>query len=563
MAQGVTAADTANYLRDCLAGRVTSIVENCEKNTRSSVTILDPISNRMTSPEIDFCIHQARNDTVQAKRILDECNLEAFKWADRQSLNSETIGPNTPAIDDEEIVLSDIPEEPITPPRPSCAGSSWAGSSWVCPEVATTPDPVVAPIPATRRRTADTPVVPTAPATPTGPTQAEVDAEVGQCLGLKQKASTCCGSPMSCSSELRSSDQNKLQQLMNAKAENSGTAGSAAQLSKLNGMSRDVNMGFAAVCSAHQGSCSTSCSRAAQKYQQLAQSCGEGCANHDLYTQAAQKLSTNSSSCNALQTKATNLVTQSVADTVDEEESDSIKSMASIEMPADLESDSRQQSKVDPCSKDPTSAACQTCTNNPSAPGCVQNSSFAQGQSGFMDPKSSKKGEDFNVPEVPYLNDSYISSITPPSGQQGDVNVVPNNSGGAIPGGNSSPAAPTPKGSAKYSASSNITDVWPGGFVAGGYSSSVDQNMARDIDGTRYKLGQRTQRSQTDGLTPYAVGMDLKRFLPGGKLDPNRRLAGVRGPGSEINGKGTDVWNKITEKMNERCRLGLLWKCQP
>lgn len=553
----VRAADTENYIRDCAEQKVTALMVSCETNTRSSVSVLDPRTNRMTSPEINFCKQQAVSDHAAMQRIVSDCQLEAFKWADRQSLetmgdvipsNEGRVGGTVTPDDDEEVVISGIPESPRVPRR--------------------RPEAPVAPIPATRKpvvaaepEPATTPV----PTAVTGPTQAQVDAEVSQCLGLKQKATTCCGSPMSCSSELRASDQNKLQQLMNAKADSSGTSGSAAQLSKLKGMSRDVNTGFAGVCMAHQGVCTDTCLTAAQKYQQLAQSCGEGCANHELYAQAAQKLSSSSSSCTSLQAKATNLVQQSVADAADEEESDSIKSMASIELPADLE-DKGTKAKVDPCSENPSSSACQTCTTNPGAPGCVNNSSFAQGQSGFIKPSKQKSLDDFNVPDAPVINDSYISSITPQAGQAAQYNVVPNNSGGAIPGGSSSGVGGAPaarKGSASFGSQGKITDIFPGGFVAGGYSVPAGSSTGRDIDGTRYRLNRGDGARDTRNSAPYFTGMDLKRFLPGGKLDPNRRLAGVRGPGSEINGKGTDVWNKITEKMNERCRLGLLWKCQP
>jgi hypothetical protein len=38
--------------------------------------------------------------------------------------------------------------------------------------------------------------------------------------------------------------------------------------------------------------------------------------------------------------------------------------------------------------------------------------------------------------------------------------------------------------------------------------------------------------------------VDLKQFLPGGKMDPARGLAGISGPDG-ITGPNSDIWKKI------------------
>lgn len=43
---------------------------------------------------------------------------------------------------------------------------------------------------------------------------------------------------------------------------------------------------------------------------------------------------------------------------------------------------------------------------------------------------------------------------------------------------------------------------------------------------------------------PGAVPVDLRKFLPGGKMDPTRGLAGISGPDG-ITGPNTDIWDKI------------------
>jgi hypothetical protein len=40
-------------------------------------------------------------------------------------------------------------------------------------------------------------------------------------------------------------------------------------------------------------------------------------------------------------------------------------------------------------------------------------------------------------------------------------------------------------------------------------------------------------------------------------------LAGLGLSRSQINGKGEDIFLIISNKMTEKCRLGVLWQCRP
>ena len=51
------------------------------------------------------------------------------------------------------------------------------------------------------------------------------------------------------------------------------------------------------------------------------------------------------------------------------------------------------------------------------------------------------------------------------------------------------------------------------------------------------------------GLSKLAKGIDLKSFLPGGKLDPKRGIAGASGPDG-ITGPNSDIWQKIQNRYS-------------
>ncbi|MBX3023100.1 MAG: hypothetical protein KF799_15600, partial [Bdellovibrionales bacterium] len=54
--------------------------------------------------------------------------------------------------------------------------------------------------------------------------------------------------------------------------------------------------------------------------------------------------------------------------------------------------------------------------------------------------------------------------------------------------------------------------------------------------------------------------IDLKQYLPGGARDP-RLMGGMRPPGTQIHNKFVDIWGRISVRMVEKCRLGILAGC--
>ncbi|MCB0412015.1 MAG: hypothetical protein KDD22_05780, partial [Bdellovibrionales bacterium] len=55
---------------------------------------------------------------------------------------------------------------------------------------------------------------------------------------------------------------------------------------------------------------------------------------------------------------------------------------------------------------------------------------------------------------------------------------------------------------------------------------------------------------------------DLKQFLPGGKQDPNRQLAGLGSlPTPDIGPSHADIWTRLSNRVQEICKLNRLYDC--
>jgi hypothetical protein len=136
------------------------------------------------------------------------------------------------------------------------------------------------------------------------------------------------------------------------------------------------------------------------------------------------------------------------------------------------------------------------------------------------------------------------------SGQQ---RTVANNSGGQIPGtgGDSQGAKIGGRGGSPGSPGYS-TDVLRGFQGASGTTTGGSTETKNEEGGfTGY------------GHAPASIdpGLDLRQYLPGGRRDPGTKLGGFRPFSTEINGPHVNVWNRITSRIQEKCRLGELIDC--
>jgi len=222
------------------------------------------------------------------------------------------------------------------------------------------------------------------------------------------------------------------------------------------------------------------------------------------------------------------------------------------------------------CSTNPGSAACQDCARNPNSPSCLALANAGrenQGTASFASSTKEHSLDEFNVGQG-MANSADPLSFGPasmPSQSTGMIQRPANNSGGGIPGGDSGgggaasakldPARKSSPGSPGYP-----TDIDQGLRGGGGYANASGNSATYASAGAQ----QATQNGGSQGAArgPASMkGLDLKSYLPGGANDPKRGRM-MSPTQSEIHGPGVDIWDRISIRMQERCRLGLLYDCR-
>jgi hypothetical protein len=186
-----------------------------------------------------------------------------------------------------------------------------------------------------------------------------------------------------------------------------------------------------------------------------------------------------------------------------------------------------------------------------------------QGKANFQ--VSSKTGgnpNEFNVGDTPVQNPVFASAITDPNARQPEGHTIPNG-GGQMPGGdgNSKPATlggDNPRGVASPGSPGYTTQI-EGGMLAGGYSQPGGDLSTSGGGGYNYNRGGGGRMPASGG-----GGMDLKKYLPGQANSPYHMFVGANGRllSPEINGPSVDMFQKIHDRIQEKCKFGLLYDCQ-
>ena len=143
---------------------------------------------------------------------------------------------------------------------------------------------------------------------------------------------------------------------------------------------------------------------------------------------------------------------------------------------------------------------------------------------------------------------------TPPT-----VGSVPNGGGGMPGGGGGAPASLGGGGGGGGAAGKTNTDVLQGfGGSGGGMGAmAANMNMKNGESGGGYSYGQ-------GGYGQDEPGLDLSQFLPGGRQDPTRKIAGIAESANfQIQSKEVNIWSRISERIKARCSQGLLRDCIP
>ncbi len=377
----------------------------------------------------------------------------------------------------------------------------------------------------------------------------EADEDLETCKKEENLAIRCCQNPMSCSSQLSAADRGSLNQvngLLSGQGPGQlGTQEYCRQLSLLSSSGSSINSGFSAICISNQTQCTSTCGNLITKYERLLDRC-DSCDSESVYESVLQRLTAGRNSCSRLRANADKLGSNGVAMANPSAYAQYCQSTASA----------FPQGANYPPGSVPSTNDSYGCALNPQSPECrAIEPKDSKGELSFSNEPS--KDPAFNLSGVdPAMSKISQDSEAKPS-QVVSVKSIPNGGGGSFGGGGSSQNAQLDDMGGKLGPGHN-TDIEQGfrsgsGYSYGGAGGSLEpQSSGRGYSATGSDFGSNT---------PVEVGVDLRNYLPGGKRDPARRLAGnsVR---AEINSKEQDIWQKISNKLTERCRLGRLWRCR-
>jgi hypothetical protein len=285
----------------------------------------------------------------------------------------------------------------------------------------------------------------------------------------------------------------------------------------------------------------------------------------------ASTMQSNAQACRQLSSKVSELTAQSTNSLEASQAGQNCNSLASA-MPQNM--GFGQGDSSDPQSQQQLSDLAAQCAANPALAGCQQ---AAAGQAAIPPPadgelasfRSSDASDPgkFALPEQSGLDQPEFTGVTNgPSTNVPTVNTIANNSGGGIPGaGGSSGQAqlgtsPSAASAASARGTTSSTDI-DQGFRSGGYAAAAAGLIDPPAGNGSYG-GRRIGSSAANGRDPSGLnGLDLKKYLPGGSLAAPQ-AGGLRTQSREIQGPYVNIWDKISERYQEKCRLGELYDCK-
>jgi hypothetical protein len=439
--------------------------------------------------------------------------------------------------DNEEQTLGTISTNkktaPLPPSRPANLGQS--GASHKTGQSKTTSNPVTA-------------------ANQDKPTESSADR--GTCITLLQAAQSCCMNPSSCLTLSERSELNQIQASMNSVdsslSTQQGLRDRCMQTNALGESTIRINSLYSQACIRPQTECIARCG-----------------SHSDII-----------SNCNALSSQAASFGSQAslgssagaAGNGCESLTNASPQNMGGIDNGADaaLYSQASPNNPTDPygCQTNPSNPACIQCTNDPTNSMCkgLMETKMAEGQAGFGVPEVDRSPGDFNVgnlSDASGFNDGFVGTgLQTALTAAGITKTIPNNSGGSLPGDGGTTAAkldaPSRGGgiAGRRAVNTDIEQGFRGG--GGGYAYASGANTADGgRDAQRSRSGGRNPANDDGGLT----GLDLRQYLPGGALAANRQMGGLQPASREINGPGVDIFERISRRMQEKCKLGYLLGC--
>lgn len=405
----------------------------------------------------------------------------------------------------------------------------------------------------------------------TSAAESEAAADIASCDSQQSNASRCCNNPLSCASSMNSADQASLANLFNSDSGSGGIADSCRAMGSLASNYGNVNSGLSAVCAGAHNSCSSICGSLADKYSNKLSNC-DGCAARDIYSDTYQKLASRRSTCQSLSARANQLAVTGLSTANNNSLADYCQQQAGAPNPNSL---NPNLSANNPSSGLPSNSggSVNLPYGLPNAPTTAN--AMRGGESGFREGTRVPSARDFNVDgstgfkgydnKNPASQNPVSDAVSRWGGPSTSGNV-PNNSGGPIPGAAAGGSFGGATGSAQLNRAGSASSA---GATAGKQSTDIDQGL-RGGGGYTQPGGSGLQpasqyangggggnRRIAGNDNQFEAKIDLKQYLPGGS-----RAAARSWSGNEINKKEENLFLLISNKMMEKCRLGILWQCQ-
>lgn len=386
--------------------------------------------------------------------------------------------------------------------------------------------------------------------TPAKPVEKPTQRDIEECLNAYKNTSKCCQRPLSCIGMGSGADDVSLAVQFFAMMSTGVISGQdSAQMSKACKMLQAVgtigtvlNGGAATLCFTMKSRCESTCEKVKKYYESRNDS-----ANVHLASSRIE-------SCRTFMREVTALSQQAIASfgaadmgkmcgEMVQEEDTMVAGIPQFDC-------SNPANQMDPRCRDCSNPAnannpmCQTPVTPEGTGVSTSDSLAANGDSLF---NSNEQNDGNPTKQSP-------SFMEAGSGQASKASGIPGGGGGFVGSGSTGGGAlaGADEGGGGQGGGYN-TDVLRGLSGGGGYSGNPGGGATGSPSGGFAGYGQGGPKS--------ASKFDLKQFLPGGEKDPVRKLAGVGLPSPEIGPREMDIWDRVTKRVKEICKLNRLYDC--
>lgn len=372
--------------------------------------------------------------------------------------------------------------------------------------------------------------------------QAEASRDIASCRAAQSQANKCCNNPSSCAGELNSGESKSygtISNLLNSGPAQGGLTDYCKQMNSLGNDAEKVNVGFSNVCFDSHMECNASCEDLADKYDGLLANCN-GCEAQSVYENAQRTLDSIAGACDNLTAKTTQLANNGFSTILNQNMAKYCNQVGGVNAGATA---TAQAARDGGMPRSPGALA-MNCTDS-SQPGCkAVKEGHVDGQWG----ESKVKKNDLAVDAAGGFK-GYGNSKPSTQAPQGSGRTV-----------NAKTQAPMAGGKQAASAPVTTQSIAPRtqAPVAKAEDTKKEPEKSKDEKPQIRAPASEEVAPIASNDSQFSGEANLRQFLPGGSRAAGRRMAG----GNEINPKEEDIFLRISNKIMEKCRLGILLECR-